>query len=68
MLEERNEEKKRKISKTKMQRVKMEALKFEILIDLGKFQEDNINSMHLVIDILSSFNIFFGIIAIFYIL
>lgn len=66
MLEERNEEKKRKISKTKM---KMEALKFEILIDLGIFQEDNINSMHLVIDILSSFNtIFFGIIAIFYIL
>lgn len=49
--------------------MKMEALKFEILIDLGKFQEDNINSMHLVIDILSSFNtIFFGIIAIFYIL
>lgn len=65
MLEKRNEEKKRKISKTKM---KMKALKFEILIDLGIFQEDNINSMHLVIDILSSFNIFFGIIAIFYIL
>lgn len=48
--------------------MKMEALKFEILIDFGIFQEDNINSMHLVIDILSSFNIFFGIIAIFYIL